>query len=178
MNVEMIKKDAISQQLGKLLSGVCKYSPETPAARGEPIEPDKNALYQFADEISRMAKIHFMTKLSIEDIESVLKDLVYPIAENYGHLRYDGATTGTWGVRISQLKNIIDILKIRDDIEFPKVGDIVTLYTIPSKIKSYEISTTWLFVYLEPLDSEINDYSISYNWEELYKIENIEKENK
>ena len=150
MNVEMIKKDAISQQLGKLLSGVCKYSPETPAARGEPIEPDKNALYQFSDEISILAKCHFVNALDIRQIEGLLKNFVYPIAENYGHLRYDGATTGTWGVRISQLKNIIDILKIPGNLKFPKVGDIITLYTIPSKIKSYEIS---------------------YNWKELYKIE-------
>ena len=170
MNVEMIKKDAISQQLGKLLSGVCKYSPETPAARGEPIEPNIPALMEFVLEIGSLAKVHFLDALIIEDVKDTLH-FCEKVARECGHLRYDGATTGTWGVRISQLENIIDILKIRDDIEFPKVGDIVTLYTIPSKIKSYEISTTWLFVYLEPLDSEINDYSISYNWKELYKIE-------
>ena len=170
MNVEMIKKDAISQELGKLLSGVCKYSPDTLAAWENLIEPNIPALMEFVLEIGSLAKVHFLDALLIEDVKDTLH-FCEKVARECGHLRYDGATTGTWGVRISQLRNIIDILKIQDDIEFPKVGDIVTLYTIPSKIKSYEISTTWLFVYLEPLDSEVNEFSISYNWKELYKIE-------
>ena len=164
MDTAYVRKQAIACQLGDLLKSSCQYSPTTPAARGL-IEPDWDALYDFQIKLSLMAKAHFDDNLTLDHVKRVY-DFCWRIGRSVGHVMSDNCTTGTWGVRLSELKNLMDIISI-PDFELPKIGTVMEMYGIPSAIVRYEISENWLWVEYKPINKEVNQFPVSISWKEL-----------
>ena len=164
MDTNYVRKQAIALQLGDLLASSCKYSPTTPAARGL-IEPDWDALKDFQIKVADMANLHFQDYLKLDDVKKVF-DYCYRIGRSVGHVFSDNSWTGTWGVRLQELNNIMDILSI-PDFELPKIGTVVEMYGIEVAIMKYEISESWLWVDYKPTNEETNPFPVSISWREL-----------
>lgn len=173
MNTAHIRKVAISKCLAELMEDSCKFSPDTPARWGV-IEPNIPALMQFIDMTGRLVKLHFQNKLTIGDVEDVIefcKDIARPI----GHLMSDGCTTGTWGVRLSDLDNIIEILEIPDFDLLPLKSPYIT-YGITCKIKEYHsIDTNWIVVRFTPDDNEMQEFEDCVYWKNIHLFDSESK---
>lgn len=164
MDTSYVRKQAIACQLGDLLKSSCQYSPTTPAARGL-IEPKWDALYDFQIKLAEMAKLHFQDRLDINLVKKCY-DFCWRIGRSVGHVMSDNCTTGTWGVRLQELNNLMDIISI-PDFELPKIGTVVEMYGIPSSIVKYEICENWLWVNYKPINEEVNPFPVSISWKEL-----------
>ena len=172
MNTQHMKKNAIAKQLGEMLTHSCQYSPETPASWGK-IEPDTNALAIFQTKISWMAHRHFENILTIQDVEEVY-NYCYKIGYSVGHVLSQG-TTGSWGVRLSQLNNIIEILQV-EDFETVGRGDfIAVLDKYEMKIERVEISANWVWIHGKITNEYgyVEEFPISYNWNDVYKLAKV-----
>lgn len=169
MNTQYIKKMAIAKQLGEMLEHSCKYSPTTPAQHGF-IEPDTNALAIFQTKVSWLAYRHFHDLLTRNDVMEVHK-YCYNIGYSVGHILSQGRT-GTWGVRLAQLENIMAILEI-EDFDIAGYGNYVTvLDKYNAEIKSIQIESNWIWMNVE-FENEYGhteNFPISYDWKELRKI--------
>jgi hypothetical protein len=164
MNTKQIRKEAIALQLGELFKHTCTYSSDSPARWGL-IEPDIYALAQFRQDLAFLAGRHFLDDLNEKNVHQVL-DFCNKIGRRCGHVLGDGWTTGTWGVRISALENILKILDL-PDLELPKVGTARTVYEVPCKITGYKVTENWLWVTYSPDDPEVYQIEKSISWKEF-----------
>lgn len=161
MNTQYVRKIAISKQLGEMMENICKYSPSDTVARGGSIEPDEAALFQFSDEISRFAKLHYKNSLTIRDIGNAIKFYV-------GHVFSDGSNTGTWGVRISDLYDLIKILEI-PDFELISYESEIMWHGSPIKVISFHPESNWMAVKFQNTSSEgeIHEWENCIYWRDL-----------
>lgn len=172
MNTQHIKKMAIAKQLGEMLEHSCKYSPKTPASWGN-VEPDTNALAIFQTKTSWFAYRHFNDILTIQDVLEVY-DYCYKIGYSVGHVLSQG-TTGTWGVRLSQLNNIMEILQI-EDFETVGHGDFITvLNKYQMEIERVEIETSWVWVHGKFTNEYgyVEQFPINYSWKEIGQLAKV-----
>lgn len=166
MNTKYIRKQAIALKLGELLAGTCKYSPDTPAAYHSLIEPDHDALSDFQLRIAGMANRHFHDQLYVKEVQMVY-DWCYRIGASVGHVLSQG-TTGTWGVRMHELRDIIEVLNI-PDFELLPIKSIINLYDSPARIMNYGVSENWLIITYKT--NEDNEYENTWDtvvyWKDL-----------
>lgn len=170
MNTAYIRKRSIAKILGSLLENTCIYSPET-KARYDLMEPDFDALRDFRLKLSNLAELHFHNKLDIEDVEEVY-NWCYRIGASVGHVLSHG-TTGTWGVRLSHLNDIVKALEIPDFDLLPR-GSIIDMYGHSVEIVDYyKVSETWIVVKFRNTNEYHHEWEGCVSWKDL----NILKEN-
>lgn len=164
MNTVIIKKESISKCLGELFQNTCIYSPVDTGAYNCIIEPDIKALKELRFMLSGLAEKHFLNMLTIQDVLTV-QDYVKQVGYKHGHYTYS-YLTGTWGVRYTELDNIINILNI-PEFELPRVKSDYKIYDLDCTIYSYSITGNYLWIELEPKNHEINRFKIDFNWRDL-----------
>lgn len=169
MNTQTVKKTAIAKQLGELLEGTCRYSPET-QARFDAMEPDTYALREFMGMLASMASAHFENNLDKEAVQYVI-DFCYQVGYRVGHILSQGLT-GTWGVRISQLENIKKILDI-PDFEMVTTGDLIlVLNKYDGEIKQIEINSScvWVTVKITNEYEYEEEFPMDFSWKNIDKL--------
>jgi len=172
MNTQYIKKQAIAKQLGEIMENACKYSPTTPAKYGN-IEPDTNALANFILKIAHLTWLHFLDELTEAEVMEAY-DFCYKVGYSVGHVLSQG-TTGTWGVRLSDLDNILEILRIED---FETVGyhdTIIVLDKYEMKIDTIKINANWVWVEGEITNEfgYVEKFPVDFSWKEIYNLKKV-----
>jgi len=166
MNTKEIKKKAIAIGLGYLLTQSCTYSPET-QARWDSMEPNVEALRDFQHLLARFAFAHFKNELDEILVNSAISFCTI-VGRKVGHVLSQG-TTGTWGVRISELENIKKILML-PDYELHPIGTTIELYGDSVKIINYKIDVNWIVVKYRPTDPEVNEWEACYYYNDLEQL--------
>jgi len=167
MNTQYIRKQAIALKLGELLTGTCKYSPKTPARWGV-IEPNVESLEVFQNEIATLARLHFLDALKSDDVQAVI-GFCERVARPIGHLMSDGCTTGTWGVRLHELNEIIEVIKL-EDFELLPFGTETVTYGIPVKILDYTVTEDWLVVKYEQQGEYEGTFEDCVSWKNINNL--------
>jgi hypothetical protein len=167
MDTTRIQKNAISQIIGDLFAGTCLYSPGTQAAYHGPIEPHE--LNTFRGILGRLAENHYKDQLTAADVENAIQ-YCERTGREYGHVS-PSFLTGTWGVRIGALKDILKLLAL-DWFDLLPLKSTIDLYENKWIIANYSINKTFLAVKLESINPDVNgfEYCLDYNDLETVKF--------
>ena len=165
MNTNYIKKQAIAGLLGELFEWTCHGSPEDKIKLGF-TEPED--LHMFRLFLCMLAECHYRNKLRIKDVNSVI-EYVMEIGEKHGHID-KRMSTGSWGVRWSQLRRIKDVLDIPDNQELLEYGSKYQLYNETDIIKGYRVYSTFLTLELKQPWNGNHEFEIPIEWSDLHKL--------
>ena len=169
MNTNYIKKKAIAGLLGELFEWTCHNNPEETAYRSGLMEPED--LQMFRMYLSILAELHYRNAMTIKDITAIA-EYVKTIARKHGHLwNCDQYSSGSWGVRLSEVNKIEDIFDIPNDKVLLDYGDEFFLGVERHTIIDYKIYNTFLSVKLKQVDNESHrEFEIPIEWRELKKL--------
>lgn len=169
MNTRVLKQRAIAMMLGWMFEFTCVYTPDVDNRWGTPIEPDVPNLNEFRILLAELARLHQDCKLTVDDLQDA-KKFVRKVGFEHGHVT-GSYLTGTWGVRYSELGDIIEMLNMPDGELLP-VGATITMYGNDYKIEEYKISQFHLGVYISPEndDSLERPWSFTVAWDSITDI--------
>lgn len=161
LNTAWVRQQAGCELLGELFAGTCKYLPHETGAYDSPIEPDQPALIEFRKILAELAGLHSIGELS-EEVVRGAKKFVRNTGSKYGHVT-SAYTTGTWGVRLSELGTLVELLNVPDYC-LPRIGSLIPIYEELWAIKEYRVSTNWLFIKIE---NDHASFEVNKSWNEL-----------
>ena len=166
----IVKHTASNKILTSLFEGCNEYNNSEMAAYNNIMEPDIEGLNNFRSMLNfggELIRNEDFTGLKIF-INDTLIPMVNRIGSKYGHVTYS-YTTGTWGVRLGQLKDILKVLALTDvPYLYNKTG---MIYDIKIKITEIRINGHELWLKLEPENKEVNSFEIYLTWDNINNLD-------
>ena len=161
-----VKHVACNKILSSIFEGCNTYTNSDTGAHDCIIEPDIEGLNNFRSMLNfagELVRIEDFTGLKIFVNENLMP-MVNRIGSIYGHVTYS-YNTGTWGVRQSELKDILKVLSLTDvPYLYNKTG---TIYDLKIKITEVTINGNELWLNLEPENKEVNSFKMYLSWDNL-----------
>ena len=162
--LDYLKIKVISEILAKLYADTWKYVEGEKTYRNEEIEPDRPALVELRRQIC-FTLLHIDTNVFNADL-SALKTFVHEIGEQYFHVS-GNIRTGTWGVRLSYVDDIFTILDWNCPVCLGWEYHFENGFTQKpetARITRIEYTIYGPVYHIEPRDTRINAWDISYTW--------------
>lgn len=168
--ITIVKHTACNEILTSIFKGCNEYNNSEMGAYNCIIEPDIEGLNNFRSMLNfggELIRNEDFTGLKIF-INDTLIPMVNKIGSKYNHITYS-YTTGTWGVRLGQLKDILKVLTLTDiPYLYNKTG---MMYETRIKIINVRIGTHELWLKLEPENKEVNSFEINLTWDNLNNLD-------
>lgn len=163
---ESIKHKALTEIMARLFAGTTVYKDSDIGAYNSVIEPDSIALDKFRSMLCIMARY-----IRVENfnglkhyITNTVSEFVRKTGFNYGHVT-GSYLTGTWGVRTSELNDILRVIDLPEIINLYNRTGII--YDLPVKVISVNVTSYSVNYVLDPIDPSVNQFDYFRTWRDI-----------